>query len=214
MKKTAILAAALAIVSLGCDELKTEDPVAEKYRGEWQFAELASGQTNPTALGCEVHDLVHSRKGELLVEKDKVTTKYLYYVLNGNCDSESTFTLDTSVNLKDTDTNDDKDIFEASSFRQTLSLGNSAAAGYFIAQGICGHSTWNTIATYYESDDSIKGCTSENDGGFGLTLPTEDQINNLVVRLQIQGDGIAYGTKTKAQPDEEFANGQKYYLKK
>lgn len=214
MKKMIILGAALAMASMGCDKIEEEPAVEDKYLGTWQFAELASGQTNPTAKGCELHNLVHSRKQEVVIEKDKITSKYTYYVLNGNCDSTSTFTLDTSVKVAKVDKNDERTVLSSSDFKLTLNLGNSATAAYFVAQDICGHSTWNTIATYDESDDSIKGCTTENDGGFGFTLPTKDQLGNLLLRLKSQGNGIAYGTKNKDQSDEEFANGQTYYIKK
>lgn len=214
MKKTVFLGAALVAASMGCDELKTEDPVDEKFRGEWQFAKLASGETNPTDIGCELHNLLHSRKRFLIVEKDKITTKYLYYVANGNCDSSSTFTLETSVNLTDTDTKDDKAIFESRSFSLKAELSNAATALYFSTNNICDNSSWQTILAYYTSDDTIKACTAENGGGFLTALPSDDEVRNTLVRLQSQGNGIAYGTKTKDQADEEFANGQLYFIKK
>lgn len=214
MKKMIVWGAALAFVSLGCDDLKPKDPIDEKYHGEWTFAELASGETNPTALGCEKHNLVHSRKRELLVEKDKITLKYHYYVLNDICDSSSTFDFKTSIRVDDIDPKDDKTVLNGTSFSSSLSLGNTATATYFIAQNICNHSTWQTVLSYYDTEDSIKGCTTSNDGGFGFTVPSEDQVKNTILRLQFQGDGIAYATKTKDQGDGEFENGQLYFLKK
>lgn len=211
------LAAMTTLVSCGDDnDDNSSNPVlgtAKSFQGNWQFARLDNGKTEPEAIGCLAGAENTGLQGLLSIASLKAKSTIKEYVNDPKCEGKNLLTIDLHVVFAERlSSKGGVQTFKTGTQAYTVKVEGAETVAMLNQREVCGHTDWQA-KTYTQLDQQLKDCTPENTERTSIPAPKDiEESKHMISQFKMQGKGLAISSRDSREKDSKFGEPI-YYVK-